>query len=172
MFRFLLFRCNVIRLGGPEPPSLLRQEHISITLPWWSFAQSVFFFIRAGSCLDSVCRQSGSRVKFPNSPRPFLSGKNAAATLPTLLVSCGALEATLPRGFPRSPDMRDSLPPRAFASQGTLEIAEVGSTSLCVPRVWRLFGALAIFRLGLIGRRRGRNFFVWRRLSATSFLDT
>ena len=45
-------------------------------------------FVRARSFLDSVRRQSGVLVEFPCPPRPFLLGKNAAATSqPSLLVA-------------------------------------------------------------------------------------
>ena len=106
---------------------------------------------------------------------PFLFGKNAAAPLPTLLVSCRAPAATLPQCYPGSPDARDSLSSYVFASQGTLDIAEVRLTSICGPRVWRIFRALAIFYSGECGGDAAATFLsevFGRDFAATFFLDT
>ena len=101
------------------------QEHFWITPRSRSLAQSgSFFLVDAGSFLDSARRRSGALVNFLHLPRSCLFGANAAATFPTLF-SFRALAATLPRRYPRSPDMRDGLPLYIFAPRGTLDISEV-----------------------------------------------
>ena len=117
----------------------------------------IFFLIDAGSFLDSARRRSGVLVNFLHLPRSYLSGANAAATFPTLF-SFRALAATLPRRYPRSPDMRDGLPLYIFAPRGTLEISEILLAPICSPLLRSLFRALAICCSGDMRRRSGRNF--------------
>ena len=117
----------------------------------------LFFLVDAGSFLDSARRRSGVLVNFLHLPRSYLSGTNAAATFPTLF-SFRALAATLPRRYPRSPDMRDGLPLYIFAPRGTLDISEVLLALICSPLLRSLFRALAICCSGDMRRRSGRNF--------------
>ena len=124
LFCFPLFRDNGILLGGPEPPSTRRtdgsaplRDHRIISRrrflsEVWPSRVS-FFLVRAGSFLDSARRQSGVLVKFLYPPRPFLIGKNAAATSqPSLLVA--GLWPQLCRDVIRGVQKRAAACPRTF----------------------------------------------------------
>ena len=151
-------------------PPARPQGHFSITLRSRSLAQSVvdaklLLLVDAGSCLQ---------VKFLRLPRSFLFGTNAGATFPTLLFSFRALAATLPRRYPRSPDMRGGLPLYIFAPRGALDISEVVLAPILSPLLRSPFRALAFCCSGDMRRRGGRNFFVWgtcRTFAATFCFD-